>query len=102
METVTCDVCGKSIGNPATRTIALGSERWELDLCETDLKRVISQVKAWTANARVSSVRSARRRPASQARDEWDYLESLGFRRHRGRKSAEEIAALKGRKALLG
>jgi hypothetical protein len=95
VETVICDICGTTTAKPTSPLIGLDGQRWQLDLCPSDLKKVTAQFSAWTANAR--RVRNPRR-TVRQAVDEWTYLESLGFTRHRGRKSAAEAAALAKRR----
>ncbi|MEY2474563.1 MAG: hypothetical protein QOK28_3892 [Actinomycetota bacterium] len=96
VETVYCDLCGRPVGKPLSQSVGLGRDSWELDLCAADMKRLQDQFGKWTKEAR--PIRRRQRRTEQQARDEWDYLEKLGFRRHRGRKSASEIAALAKRK----
>lgn len=106
IETVTCDICGESSDDVTTIVLGWGNDRWELDLCRGDNEQVSSQFDTWIANGRrVRGGRSgsgggggARRGARTpQADDDWAYLESLGFKRHRGRKSAEEQAALDNR-----
>lgn len=96
IETVTCDICGKEVEDASTQAIGLGKDRWELDVCDADLQKLTKQFGNWTSKAR--RVQSSRRRTGRQAQDEWEYLESLGFTRHRGRKTAEEAAAIAARK----
>lgn len=91
IERLFCDACGAELKQSAIRTIAINGERWEVELCNKDLKRLQATFAEWTKNARRLQ---PRRRTASQTKDEWDYLESRGFTRHRGRKSAAEAAAL--------
>ena len=93
IETITCDVCGKSIRRGSPTSIGFGADRWELDLCDKDLAALQKQIAQITSNARRSTIR----RSVRQTEDEWTYLESKGFTRHRGRKSAEELAALRNR-----
>lgn len=93
VESITCDICGKALRESRPTTITFGGDRWELDLCDKDLNALNRQIAQWTAGAR----RPSARRSGKQAADEWGYLESLGFKRHRGRKSAEEQAALRAR-----
>lgn len=95
LETVECDICGKAVQSATTQTFAFGAERWEIDVCAKDLAILKKQFGEWTSTARKVT---SRRRTARQAHDEWSYLEKMGFTRHRGRKSAEETAALAARK----
>jgi len=92
VETITCDICGKALKESAPTSIAFGGRRWDLDLCDKDRSLLNRQVAEWTSNARVTSRRTGR-----QAEEEWSYLESVGFKRHRGRKSAAERDALASR-----
>lgn len=92
VESIACDVCGRPLKKSSPVSIAFAGKKWALDLCDRDQRTVGRQIEQWTASARVTSRRSER-----QAEDEWTYLESLGFTRHRGRKSAAERAALAGR-----
>ncbi len=92
IETTACDICGAAIEADRKESIAIGSSRWELDLCKKDLTALNKQFAEWTKTAR--RIGSSGRRSARQAQGEWEYLESLGFTRHRGRKSAAEAAAL--------
>ena len=100
VETVTCDVCDQPVKDPQTLRIGLGRGLWELDLCAKDHTRVSKQIDELTARGRRVARPAGRRDQARRgdAGSDWDYLESLGFKRHRGRKSAEEIAALRNRK----
>lgn len=91
IERLFCDICGAELKQPASRTIAIDGERWELELCNKDLKQLQRTFAEWTRHGKQLH---SRRRTASQAMDEWEYLESRGFTRHRGRKSAAEAAAL--------
>lgn len=106
IETISCDVCGKEADEEAT-TIRLGwgSDQWELDVCEADRAKLSDQFDKWIENARRAgrsggrgrSAGTSRRKSPAAANADWEYLESLGFTRHRGRKSAEEQAALDNR-----
>lgn len=96
IETIVCDICGKEVTDATTQTIGFGRDRWELDVCAADLDTLMEQVGSWTANAR--KAQPARGRSSRQTKDEWEYLESLGFTRHRGRKTAEEAAAIANRR----
>jgi len=100
IETVTCDLCGRQADDASTVRLGWGAEQWELDLCPDDAASVSAAFNAWTAKGRpvsgragsASRGRGTARTPA--ANDDWTYLESLGFKRHRGRKTVEEQAAL--------
>ena len=103
IETVVCDLCGNEAEDAATVTLGWGNDRWELDLCGRDLDRVSAEFDAWVDKGRRarggrSGGSASTRRSSRSTSDDWDYLESLGFKRHRGRKSAEEAAALANRK----
>lgn len=90
IEEVSCDVCGNPVGDGADQRISLGTEYWEIDLCAQHLAEMRGAFERWrNAGRRISSTRRR-----SIAEDEWDYLETLGFSRHRGRKTAAERAAL--------
>ena len=102
LETVTCDICGKDMDDADTIVLGWGKEQWELDLCDADNEQISKTFDSWIAGGR--RVRASRGRGAKAARvsqapadhgsDDWGYLESLGFKRHRGRKSAAEQDAL--------
>lgn len=94
IEKVVCDVCGKVVDSADAGFLKWNTQSWELDVCPADQRLIDQQIRKWTKNARPPK----QRRSESQARDEWEYLEKLGFTRHRGRKSAEEEAALASRK----
>jgi hypothetical protein len=106
VETVTCDVCGKETENATTVVLGWGKEQWELDLCDEDNAKVSETFDGWIRGAR--KVRATRGRPSPRSprdsggpsnsrQSDWDYLESLGFKRHRGRKTAAEHEALENR-----
>jgi hypothetical protein len=97
IETITCDACGRQTDDAATVTLGWGREQWELDLCATDNDKLSTQFDKWVENGRKIRTTRALRSPQA-ANADWDYLESLGFKRHRGRKTAEENAALAKRK----
>ena len=104
LETVICDMCGKEADNAATVVLGWGREQWQLDLCDTDNAKVSKTFDEWIAGGRKvrgtrSTARSGRaaRRSTDNGGSDWDYLESLGFKRHRGRKSAAEQEALSAR-----
>jgi hypothetical protein len=97
IETITCDVCGRETEDATGVTLGWGRDQWELDLCPTDNEKLSTQFDRWIENARrVRATRSAARRAGSS--DDWDYLETLGFKRHRGRRTQEEIEALSRRR----
>ncbi|HUR76486.1 MAG TPA: hypothetical protein VMZ22_00945 [Acidimicrobiales bacterium] len=96
IETITCDICESELSSAVTKRIVVDKQAWELDLCENDAAAVDRQVAAWVGSARKAIV--APQQPARQTQDEWKYLESLGFTRHRGRKNPAEVAALAARK----
>ncbi len=100
VETVTCDLCGRPADPELTTALGWNGEQWQLDLCRADHRRVAGQFDKWIAKGEtMRSSRGRRRRAQNGAarQDDWAYLESLGFRRHRGRKSAQEIEALANR-----
>ncbi len=101
IETVTCDLCGRPANEELTVTLGWNGEEWRLDLCPADHRRVAGQFDKWIANSdrtpRRAAPRRARRSGGASGSDDWTYLESLGFTRHRGRKSAQELEALAGR-----
>jgi ribosome-binding protein aMBF1 (putative translation factor) len=97
VETISCDVCGREIESAITCRLAVNKDAWILDLCEDDARVVDQQIEQWVANARKDSA-DTKRAPARQSKDDWEYLESLGFKRHRGRKSPAENAALANRR----
>ena len=97
LETITCDICGRQIDDAITCRLAVNKDAWDLDLCEDDARTVDAQIELWVANARKASSES-RRSPAKQSKDDWEFLEALGFTRHRGRKTPAENAALANRK----
>ena len=98
VETITCDLCGRRADPGLTVTLGWDREQWRLDLCPTDYNRVASQFDKWIANGEPVPKAKPRTRRAKKAgtngTDDWVYLESLGFKRHRGRKSAAEVEAL--------
>lgn len=98
LETITCDVCGKQIESPITRRLAVNKDAWNLDLCDDDARIVDQQIESWVANAQRADNESPRRSPARQSKDDWEFLETLGFKRHRGRKTPAETAALANRR----
>jgi ribosome-binding protein aMBF1 (putative translation factor) len=97
VETIICDICGREIDTAISCRLAVNKDAWDLDLCEDDARSVDAQIEQWVANARKAST-EARRSPARQSKDDWEYLESLGFKRHRGRKTPAETAALANRR----
>jgi hypothetical protein len=97
VEWVSCDVCGRRVDDAVTVVLGRDGEQWELDLCANDQRKLASQFERWVEKGRVAhQARSPRRRTDH---DEWAYLESLGFKRHRGRKSTAEIEALARRQS---
>ena len=105
LETVTCDVCGKVVDAASTVVLGWGNEQWELDLCDADNALIGKTFDSWieggrkirASNSTGSKIaRSSDKRPTPRLSD-WDYLESLGFKRHRGRKTVAEQQALGGR-----
>jgi hypothetical protein len=105
VETITCDLCGKPAQDDLTVTLGWDGDQWRVDLCAADYNRVATQFDKWIANSEAAPPRTPagpRRRTAakkSTSSDEWTYLESRGFKRHRGRKSAAELDALAKRRS---
>jgi len=103
VETITCDLCGRSADEDLTVTLGWNGDQWRVDLCPADYNRVASQFDKWIANADIAPARKSqtRRRKGkpTDSTEDWAYLESLGFNRHRGRKSAAELEALANRRA---
>ncbi len=104
LETVICDICGKNAEEATSVVLGWGREQWELDLCQGDNAKVTKTFDTWIAGGRKvranrSAGKSARAAKAASSRSgsDWDYLESIGFKRHRGRKTAAEQEALAGR-----
>jgi hypothetical protein len=101
LETIRCDLCGRPTQDDLTVTLGWNGEEWRVDLCRADHRRVAGQFDKWIANSerspRRASARRARRTKISNGTGEWTYLESSGFSRHRGRKSAQQLEALAGR-----
>ncbi len=60
IETVTCDVCGQTTGDPTGVTLGWGREQWELDLCPTHNAELSAEFEKWTASARRATGRSSR------------------------------------------
>src|SRR5258708_5641277 len=105
VETITCDLCGRSADEDLTVTLGWDGEQWRVDLCPADYKRVATQFDKWIANGEpaprkqtAARTRRSTRTKRANGSDEWTYLESLGFKRHRGRKNAAEVEALAGRR----
>jgi hypothetical protein len=100
VETITCDLCGKPAEEDLTVALGWDGDQWRVDLCQADYNRVASQFDKWIANSEVAPSRTTaggKRNGAtkkSTSGDDWAYLESRGFKRHRGRKSAAELEAL--------
>ena len=101
IETISCDLCGRPADEDRTVTLGWDSEQWRVDLCPADYKRVATQFDKWIANSDASPAAKRRtrsgKRSAANAADDWAYLESFGFKRHRGRKNAAEVEALANR-----
>lgn len=95
IETITCDICGDQLRTPITKRIGLDQQSWNLDLCENDAAKVVDQIKTLTANAQKAP--PSHRQSVKANKGDWEYLESLGFTRHRGRKTPAENAALANR-----
>jgi hypothetical protein len=98
VETVTCDLCGKPAQEDLGVDLGWNGEQWRVDLCRADHRRVAGQFDKWIANGEPLAKRAGGRRPKARAgtnsNDDWAYLETRGFTRHRGRKSAAELEAL--------
>jgi len=101
IEVITCDLCGRDADEELTVTLGWDDDHWRVDLCQADYNRVAGQFDKWVANAELAPARKShtrrRKATASNGTDDWTYLESLGFKRHRGRKSAAELDALANR-----
>lgn len=104
IETVICDMCGKQTDEASTVVLGWGKDQWQLDLCKADNTKIGKTFDTWIAGGRKvrarrasgKAVRPAKSRPGQSGSD-WDYLETLGFKRHRGRKSTAELEALAAR-----
>jgi hypothetical protein len=120
VDVVVCDVCGKQ-GTDLTR-VKLGwdSQSWNVDLCPKDYAAVASKFDSWIANGEDAGASRSEPRPNGQTKtvkpvpkkakgkggtrsrastsDRWDYLESKGFTRHRGRLTQQEQEALAKRR----
>ncbi len=106
IETVICDLCGKKAEEATTVVLGWGREQWELDLCQADNAKVTKTFDGWIGGGRKvrankGAGKSARAAKGGSNRDgsDWEYLESIGFKRHRGRKTAAEQEALASREA---
>jgi hypothetical protein len=99
IQVVRCDICGQDVtAAPQSERVGLGGRLWSLDLCQEHHELIVTTVHGWTERAdEVANRPGPRRRRQPTNDDEWDYLTSLGFERHRGRKSAAEIEALRQR-----
>jgi hypothetical protein len=101
IEVVTCDLCGRDASEDLSVVLGWDDDRWRIDLCQADYNRIAGQFDKWITNAELAPTRTSRARgrkaKASNGTDDWTYLESLGFTRHRGRKSAAEREALASR-----
>jgi hypothetical protein len=100
IETITCDLCGRPAQEDSSVMLGWDGDEWRVDLCHADYRRVESQFDKWIANSEPATVTRTKSRTGTTRRrtdrrdDEWSYLESRGFKRHRGRKSAAEVEAL--------
>ncbi|MBW3613946.1 MAG: Lsr2 family protein [Actinobacteria bacterium] len=106
VETVVCDICGKNAEEATTVVLGWGKEQWELDLCQTDISKVTKTFERWITGGRKVRANRSTGKSAKTAKggsrgngSDWDYLESVGFTRHRGRKTAAEQEALASREA---
>ncbi len=104
IETVYCDMCGKQAEDSSTVVLGWGKDQWQLDLCQADNTKIGKTFDGWIAGGRKVRARRTGTKPGSSTRvrsgqspSDWDYLESLGFKRHRGRKSSAEMDALASR-----
>jgi hypothetical protein len=101
VETITCDLCGRPADEDLTVTLGWDGEQWRVDLCQSDYNRVATQFDKWISNGEPAATpkpRTRRRkRSGIDGSDDWTYLESRGFKRHRGRKNAAEVEALASR-----
>jgi hypothetical protein len=101
IEVITCDLCGRPADEDLTVSLGWDGEQWRVDLCQSDYKRVATQFDKWIANSDSMPAAKPRprrtKKPGADGSDDWTYLESLGFTRHRGRKSAVEVTALASR-----
>ena len=104
IETVTCDMCGKPTEDASTVVLGWGKDQWQLDLCQADNTKMGKTFDGWIAGGRKVRARKTGAKPVGstkarpgQSLSDWDYLETLGFRRHRGRKSTAEMDALAAR-----
>ncbi len=98
-----CDVCGNEIpeGKDAPKMrLAIDDDRVTLDVCEKDRNLILRSFDSWTARLSDANPPAPRPKRANGSSgeeatdDEWTYLETRGFVRHRGRKTADELAAL--------
>jgi hypothetical protein len=120
VDVVVCDVCGKQ--EPDLTRVKLGwdSQSWNVDLCPRDYAAVGSKFDSWIANGedagaprnqaspngkaktKTPASNKAKTKSATRSRsstsDRWDYLESKGFSRHRGRLTQQEQEALAKRR----
>src|SRR3954463_10627736 len=102
IETITCDFCGRAVDEELTVTLGWDGEQWRVDLCQSDYNRISTQFDKWIANGQSAAAPKQRshrqKKVATNGSDDWTYLESRGFTRHRGRKNAAEVEALASRK----
>lgn len=94
LELLRCDVCGTTETTRA-HFLAFDNGRWQVDLCRLHLQETEAVI---TGLASTGEPIIVRRR--DEAESEWTYLESLGFQRHRGRKTAAEREALAARSQI--
>ena len=101
IQSITCDLCGKPADEDLTVTLGWDEEDWRVDLCQSDYNRVAEQFDKWIANSEPAPAPEPRarqqKRASAKGSDDWTYLESRGFKRHRGRKSSAEVDALASR-----
>lgn len=93
IQLIHCDICGADASTNSLR-LSIDSNSWILDLCDLHRSEFDEVAAEWTTNAAPLAERRSRR----QTEDDWVYLESLGFERHRGRKSSAELKALQQRR----
>lgn len=94
VETRQCDFCKDVAPSSAEpHSISFDADRWQLDLCHQHLTEVAEAISAIGEKGRRPRARSTRR----QRESDWQYLERLGFTRHRGRRSRAELDALRDR-----
>lgn len=99
VESVICDRCNEEVPAGNTWSIGFNGQTWDLDLCAEHQSQLRAEIDRW---ATIGALRMERR-SRETSRLEWEYLESLGFVRHPGRRSSAERRALdeRGRKTRL-